>query len=83
MIRDNRDQVIEYLQHPPMFKLLMPQLALIDREGTVRAQYAGDDPFFGAEQDKNLRAKIEELLKQGGAPQKAGNSRRARTAARK
>ena len=67
---NNRDQVLEYLQHPPMFKLLMPQLVFVDREGTIRAQYAGDDPFFGAEQDKNLRAKIEELLKQS-APKSA------------
>jgi peroxiredoxin len=62
---NNRDQVLEFLQHPPMFKLLMPQLVFVDREGNIRAQYAGDDPFFGAEQDKNLRARIEELLKPG------------------
>ena len=63
---NNRDQVLEYLQHPPMFKLLMPQLVFVDRQGIIRAQYAGDDPFFGADQEKNLREKIESLLKENG-----------------
>jgi len=63
---NNRDQVLEYLQHPPMFKLLMPQLVFVDRQGIIRAQYAGDDPFFGADQEKNLREKIESLLKGNG-----------------
>jgi peroxiredoxin len=75
---NTRDQTLEYLQHPPMFKLLMPQLVFIDRRGVIRAQYAGDDPFFGADQDKNLRAKIEELLKE---PRQT--SQRKRTAAKK
>jgi thiol-disulfide isomerase/thioredoxin len=61
---NNRDQVLEYLQHPPMYKLLMPQLVFVDREGVIRAQYAGDDAFFGADEEKNLRAKIESLLKE-------------------
>jgi peroxiredoxin len=74
---NSRDQVLEYLQHPPMFKLLMPQLVFIDREGTIRAQYGGDDPFFGADQDKNLRSKIEELLKQGGAPPRTTTRRKS------
>lgn len=62
---NTRDPVLEYLQHPSMFKLLMPQLVLIDREFNIRAQYAGDDPFFGPDQEKNLRAKIEALLDEG------------------
>lgn len=74
---NTRDPVIEYLQHPSMLKLLMPQLVFIDRSFTIRAQYSGDDPFFGADQEKNLRAKIEELL---GNPRpmakKAGATRR-------
>jgi peroxiredoxin len=59
---NNRDQVLEFLQHPVMDKLMMPQLAIVDRKGTIRAQYSGDDPFFGANEEKNLRAKIEPLL---------------------
>ncbi|MFB3827105.1 MAG: TlpA disulfide reductase family protein [Bryobacteraceae bacterium] len=76
---NNRDQVLNYLQHPAMFKLLMPQLVFIDREGVIRAQYAGDDPFFGADQEKNLRQKIEELLREGKATasRKSTGSRRS------
>jgi hypothetical protein len=69
---NNRDQALEFLQHPPMFKLLMPQLVFVDREGTIRAQYAGDDTFFGAEQEKNLRAKVAELLKPATTRKKNG-----------
>jgi len=60
-----RDPVVSYLQHPPMLKLLMPQLVLIDREFNIRAQYSGDDPFFGPDQEKHLRARIEGLLAEG------------------
>jgi thiol-disulfide isomerase/thioredoxin len=64
---NDRDTVMEYLQHPTMFKLLMPQIVFVDRGGTIRAQYAGDDKFFGADQEKNLRAQIESLLKNSAA----------------
>lgn len=67
---NDRDQVLSYLQHPLTFKLWMPQLVLVDRQGIIRAQYAGDNNFFGAEQEKNLREKIEGLLKQPAAAQK-------------
>ncbi len=80
---NNRDQVLSYLQHPSMFKLLMPQLVFVDREGVIRAQYAGDDPFFGADQDKNLRQKIEELLKEGKPTVSRGTSTSARKAKKK
>jgi hypothetical protein len=44
----------------------MPILAFIDRQGIIRAQYEGDDKFFSEDQqEKNLTAKIEELLKEG------------------
>lgn len=62
---NDRKQMVEYLQHDPQMRMMMPQLVLVDRDGTIRAQYAGDDPFFGAEQEANLRAKIGELLKEG------------------
>jgi thiol-disulfide isomerase/thioredoxin len=59
---NQRDPVTEFLQHPPMYRLLMPQLVFVDRQGVVRAQYSGDDPFF-ADQEKNIRGMIENLLK--------------------
>lgn len=67
-----RGPVIDFLQHPIAARFIMPQLVLIDRQGMIRAQYAGDDPFMTNEtqQEAGLRGKIEELLKEGepGAP---------------
>ena len=52
-----------FLQHPAMFRMLMPQLVFLDRQGMIRAQFAGDDPFFAADQEKHIREQIESLLK--------------------
>jgi len=65
---NDRNSVLDYLQHPVMNRLLMPQLAFIDKTFTIRSQYAGDDKFFGDDQEKNLRAQVEALLKEGGTP---------------
>jgi hypothetical protein len=62
--------VQEYLQHPVILRLLMPQVVFIDRQGTIRAQYAGDDKFFIDDQEKHLREQIEALLKEAPAPHK-------------
>jgi peroxiredoxin len=63
---NQRETAEDYLQHPVMYRLLMPQVVVIDRKGTIRAQYAGDDKFFEkAEQEKNFRDLIEPLLKEG------------------
>ena len=58
---DEPDVANGFLQHPIMIRMLMPQLAFIDRAGIIRAQYGGDQPFF-QDQEKNIRAKVEELL---------------------
>ncbi|MCL5744071.1 MAG: TlpA family protein disulfide reductase [Acidobacteria bacterium] len=60
----DRNSVLEYLQHPAMLRMMMPQLVFIDREGMIRAQYSGDDAYFGPDQEKNLRQSIESLLKE-------------------
>jgi thiol-disulfide isomerase/thioredoxin len=66
---DNHAVALNYLEHPPMLIPHMPILAFIDRQGIIRAQYEGDDKFFAEDQqEKNLTAKIEELLKEGTAP---------------
>jgi peroxiredoxin len=63
-------QALDFMQHPPMVGPIMPLLVFIDREGVIRAQYEGHEPFLAADQvEKNLRAKILELLNQG-APRK-------------
>ena len=69
-----RGPVLEFLQHPVAARLIMPQLVFLDRQGMIRAQYTGEDRFFvddakeSASQEQNLRAKIEELLKEGVPP---------------
>jgi len=62
--------MLDYLQHSPMMRLIMPQLVFIDREGIIRAQYRGEDKFFGDDLDKNMREQIEALLKEEPAPPK-------------
>ena len=52
----------EFLQHPIMQTMYVPQLVFIDRSFVIRAQYGGRDPFFNNE-ESNMRAQIEELLK--------------------
>jgi peroxiredoxin len=75
---NNQNDVLTYLQHPVMIRLLMPQMAFIDRQGVIRAQYAGDDKFFEEkEQEKNLREQIETLLKEGAAAPKKHTAAKA------
>jgi hypothetical protein len=60
------------MQHPPMVGPIMPLLVFIDREGVIRAQYEGHEPFLAADQvAKNVRAKILELLNEGAPPAKS------------
>ena len=63
---------VDYMQHPIMLQLYMPGLVFIDRQGVIRSQYEGRDPFLeetGIE--KNIRAKIEELLAPPASEKKA------------
>lgn len=63
-----KEQANEFLQHPTMLIMYFPQMVFLDRKGTIRSQHAGGSDFF-KEEEKNMRAKIEELLKEpaGGA----------------
>jgi peroxiredoxin len=59
---------LDFMQHPPMVGPVMPLLVFVDREGVIRAQYEGYEPFLAADQvEKNLRAKILEMLNQAGS----------------
>jgi peroxiredoxin len=52
-----------YPENDPMF---MPQIVFIDRGGTIRVQFAGDDPgFLEPVQDKTLRGALDKTLKEG------------------
>jgi peroxiredoxin len=65
---NQREEVLGYLDHPAILQMYVPVLVLIDRTGMIRHQYSGDDPFQ-QDQEKNLRAAIESLLKE---PAKSG-----------
>jgi peroxiredoxin len=65
--------VLEFLQLPPTEPYFVPILVFIDKRGTVRSQYIGDETFL-AKQDVNIRAEIEKLLKVGAAPATAPKS---------
>jgi len=69
----NRDQVNEYLQHPPGKPTYVPELVFIDRNRQIRAQYTGNDDFF-KDQDRNIRALVESLLKEPVTAKKSGRS---------
>jgi peroxiredoxin len=65
-------EFIAYMQHPTMLQLYMPGLVFVDRDGMIREQYEGRDSFLEESSvEKNIRAKVEEMLKQpAGAPKK-------------
>jgi thiol-disulfide isomerase/thioredoxin len=62
-----------YIQHPAMLQLYMPALVFIDKDGIIQAQYEGRDAFLEETSvEKNIRAKLEEMLKApAAAPKKA------------
>lgn len=65
-----RDMAYGYLQHPTMLQLYFPTMVLIDRKGTIIAQFMGGDLIFGkdlAEREKNFRKLIVDALKKPGA----------------
>jgi peroxiredoxin len=64
--------VMDFMQLPPMVGPHMPLVAFIDRQGIVRAQYGGHEPFFAEDQmAKNIHAKIVQLLSNSAPPKKA------------
>jgi peroxiredoxin len=73
----SNDVAITFLQHPIMQRLLMPQLAFIDRTRVIQAQHSGDDPFFQAGvQEKNIRAMVEKLLGSPGSAKKSAPAKK-------
>ena len=69
----HRDAAMQFLAHPVMMSMLMPQLVVIDRKGIIRHQYPGGDKFFENE-EKNLRDVLLPLLKGGGGGSAAPTS---------
>ena len=57
------NEFVAYMQHPTMLQLYIPGLVFIDKNGLIQAQFEGRDAFLeetGVE--KNIRAKLEEML---------------------
>ena len=69
----SRESVQEYLQHAPGKPSYVPEVMFVDRKRAVRAQYTGSDDFF-KDQDKNIRAMVETLLKEPVTAKKNGHS---------
>jgi len=57
------DSALSFMQHPAGKIPMMPMLAFIDKQGNIRAQYEGDDPFFNEQIEANIRKEIESLMK--------------------
>jgi hypothetical protein len=66
-----REQVRDYLEHAPGKPSYVPELVFVDRKRVIRAQHSGTDDFF-REQDKNIRALLDTLLKEPAAAKKNG-----------
>jgi peroxiredoxin len=60
----DRDAACEFLQLRPELRMSMPQLVFVDRNGVIRAQYAGDHKFF-LDEERNIRAEVGKLLAEG------------------
>ena len=56
----NMEAVMNFLQitEPPF----VPDLVFIDKNGTVRSQYVGDEKFLG-DQEKNIRLELDRMIK--------------------
>ena len=74
----SRASVQEYLEHSPGKPSYVPELVFIDRNRSIRAQYSGAEDFF-KDQDKNIRALVESLVKEPATAKKAVHTTRKKT----
>lgn len=75
----NSDKAREYMQISLMSRMMMPQVAFIDRQGVLRERHGGDDPFMApAVEEMNLRKSLQKLLAEPArrAPSKAPTSKK-------
>jgi peroxiredoxin len=63
-----REMSHNFLQHPLMKTMYMPQLVIIDRKGVIRFHHPGEDQTFYSSEEENMRKEIAQLVKEGGAP---------------
>ncbi len=70
-VTPTREAVYGFLQYSLMAgTFYVPQLVIIDRNGVIREQHGGTDPYLQNE-EANLKASIEKALAESGAPKKA------------
>jgi peroxiredoxin len=60
----DRNLAMQFMQHDPHYIFYNPTMTLIDRSGVIRAQFQCGDEIFNGDQEKNIRARIEPLLKE-------------------
>jgi len=58
------DEAVKFLGYPPGVPVLMPVIVFIDRYGTIRAQFDGEDKAM-QNQDKNLRLTLDQGMTPG------------------
>ena len=73
---DNR-AALDYMEMSPMVRSFVPFMLFIDRTGTIRAQYTGNDPpgFFAEKMDQNIRDQALKLLSEPAPSAKAAKKR--------
>ncbi len=59
----------EFLQFPSVVRMMMPQIAIIDKKGVIREQHGADEPWMSpAMEETNLRKLIDKLLAEPAGP---------------
>jgi thiol-disulfide isomerase/thioredoxin len=71
------NEFINYMQHPAVLQLYMPSLVFVDKEGIIRSQYEGRDTLLEESSvEKNIRAKVEEMLTPPAPAPKKSNAKK-------
>jgi cytochrome oxidase Cu insertion factor (SCO1/SenC/PrrC family) len=60
---DERNSVFEFLHLSVMTQVFVPIITFVDRKGMLRQEYIGDEKYL-KDPNKNIRASIDELLKE-------------------
>lgn len=77
----SREMSHQFLQHPFMKTMYMPQLVIIDRKGVIRHHHPGEDKDFYSSEEANMRKEVALLVKEGapaGATKKAAPKKAAK-----
>ena len=67
-----------FLEMPTIYRMLVPQLVFIDKQGVIRAQHGGEDQFLVGDQAQHIRDEIDAMLKEPVSAHKKGNTSAAK-----